>query len=414
MLLKNTEKMKSISFKNFRRFASFPEFRFGEITILVGTNNAGKSTFAKAIDFIVYNLKDMVVDDIELKSYFKLDILGNFRRVKNNATIEPIEFELKFGEGERFVINICLGETDLNSQFLEVRSIRVFDRKEALRYVVELGEDRLTEARVEDAAGEEIPTEQGNDTAAHSALVAYLQKVLGSAKTVESLQALDKAICNMESLQLPIHSLDRKVVFTQTHPLYPLIFKFINSQFRAEKNEKFIEVMRFFGIADDYRIEEIGGEAYTFEVMQNGNWIHLADIGTGAMRLIEISLFIINARRGSIVFLEEPEQNLHPKLQSQLAPFFMKVNQDLGVKIIAETHSEYLIRQSQVEVARIGAMSDDFEIANPFKVYYFPEDGMPYDMVYRPNGKFVNAFGPGFFNVADDAALELFDLENPE
>jgi len=41
--------MKSISFKNFRRFAYFPELKFGDITILVGGNNAGKSTLQKAL-----------------------------------------------------------------------------------------------------------------------------------------------------------------------------------------------------------------------------------------------------------------------------------------------------------------------------------------------------------------------------
>ncbi len=51
--------MKSISFKNFRRFADFPEFKFGDITILVGGNNAGKSTLVKALLLVLDNLKTM-------------------------------------------------------------------------------------------------------------------------------------------------------------------------------------------------------------------------------------------------------------------------------------------------------------------------------------------------------------------
>jgi len=39
----------SISFKNFRRFIDFPKRDLGDITILVGGNNAGKSTLVKAI-----------------------------------------------------------------------------------------------------------------------------------------------------------------------------------------------------------------------------------------------------------------------------------------------------------------------------------------------------------------------------
>lgn len=51
--------MKSISFKNFRRFTNFPEFKFGDITILVGGNNAGKSTLVKALLLVLDNLKTM-------------------------------------------------------------------------------------------------------------------------------------------------------------------------------------------------------------------------------------------------------------------------------------------------------------------------------------------------------------------
>lgn len=51
--------MKSISFKNFRRFADFPEFKFGDITILVGGNNAGKSTLQKALLLVFDNLKTL-------------------------------------------------------------------------------------------------------------------------------------------------------------------------------------------------------------------------------------------------------------------------------------------------------------------------------------------------------------------
>ena len=41
--------MNSIGFKNFRRFQNFPEIDLGDITILVGGNNAGKSTLVNLV-----------------------------------------------------------------------------------------------------------------------------------------------------------------------------------------------------------------------------------------------------------------------------------------------------------------------------------------------------------------------------
>ena len=48
--------MKQISFKNFRRFTDFPAMNLGDVTYLVGRNNAGKSTMVKAMILILENL----------------------------------------------------------------------------------------------------------------------------------------------------------------------------------------------------------------------------------------------------------------------------------------------------------------------------------------------------------------------
>ena len=46
-----------IGFSNFRKFADFPEIDLGDITILVGGNNSGKSTLVKAFLLCVDNLR---------------------------------------------------------------------------------------------------------------------------------------------------------------------------------------------------------------------------------------------------------------------------------------------------------------------------------------------------------------------
>lgn len=51
--------MIKIGFKNFRRFENFPALELGEITLLVGTNNAGKSTLEKGLILAVDNFLSM-------------------------------------------------------------------------------------------------------------------------------------------------------------------------------------------------------------------------------------------------------------------------------------------------------------------------------------------------------------------
>ena len=63
--------MKSIGFKNFRKFQDFPAIDLGNITILVGGNNAGKSTLVKAMLLMRDFLKSRIERVEDTKNIFK-------------------------------------------------------------------------------------------------------------------------------------------------------------------------------------------------------------------------------------------------------------------------------------------------------------------------------------------------------
>ena len=177
-----------------------------------------------------------------------------------------------------------------------------------------------------------------------------------------------------------------------------------------------------FGIGNNFRLESIGGEAHTFDIIEFDNKIvPLADKGMGTIQLMILLLriaIIINSRKRLndkfpiTVIIEEPEQNLHPKKQSQLIDFFYDVFNEYNIKFIIETHSEYLIRRSQVIVAEKGYKDEEeLKRKSPFKVYFYPEEGLPYDMEYQINGRFTNDFESGFFDEASKNALQLSRIE---
>ncbi|MDD6701441.1 MAG: AAA family ATPase, partial [Bacteroidales bacterium] len=111
------------------------------------------------------------------------------------------------------------------------------------------------------------------------------------------------------------------------------------------------------------------------------------------------------------IIIEEPEQNLHPRLQSKLADLFAAVAEDESYNFLVETHSEYLIRRTQVLVAEMNLTEEELEKQNPFKVYYFPHNGSAYDMKYLPSGRFDNKFGEGFFDESAKWHLEILKKE---
>ena len=189
--------------------------------------------------------------------------------------------------------------------------------------------------------------------------------------------------------------------------------------------------MQAFKIGQNYKITSVGGEAHLVKIQNlDGEWVNLADKGMGSIQLM-ILLFRVATKMAEaeigygtktvnyLLIIEEPEQNLHPMLQSKLADFFYELYR-YGFYFIIETHSEYLIRRSQVIVKEgnmyNSSLSFDDEKSlfgpyfyNPFKVIYFPENGQPpYDMLYRTDGKFSNEFGTGFFDEASNLAFKLF------
>lgn len=188
------------------------------------------------------------------------------------------------------------------------------------------------------------------------------------------------------------------------------------------------EWMKTFDIGSSFKIVPIDGEAYRVQIKDaDGSTVNLADKGMGSIQvmilLIRLATIVWKYRLDSkipdlvhdiympTIIIEEPEQNLHPEAQCKLADLIHYMNKQYGCRFIIETHSEYLIRRTQVIVA--GDKYDDKDLKEfcPFVVYYFDSNNEKkpyYQMEYRTDGKFANEFGTGFFDTASNLAFELF------
>lgn len=200
---------------------------------------------------------------------------------------------------------------------------------------------------------------------------------------------------------------------------------------RGQKEYTFVtDWMRKFGVGHDFDVISIDGEAYRVKIKDEDNSIvNLADKGMGSIQLIIFLLRLATILREyepqnivvleesdqlryPTIIIEEPEQNLHPKVQSQLADLFLYLNKEYHCKFVVETHSEYLIRKTQVLVSKENYEDESsMKENNPFMVYYFDGENKNrpyYPMEYRTDGKFSNEFGTGFFDIASNLAFELF------
>lgn len=218
------------------------------------------------------------------------------------------------------------------------------------------------------------------------------------------------------------HAVNQSVLYSakDTNDYLSLtIHEFAPHQKKKYKKDFVLKWMKEFGIGTDFRIESIGGEAHLVYITNSdGEIVNLADKGMGSIQLMillfRLAIYIPEKRFRNIlnlsekvIIIEEPEQNLHPMLQSKLADLFYQINKEYNFRFIIETHSEYLIRKSQVIVSEHYNSSDKIAL-NPFKVYYFPSEGNPYEVIYRSNGRFENDFGKGFYDEAASLTFKLF------
>ena len=517
--------MKAIGFKNFRRFIDFPSLELGEITLMVGGNNSGKSTLVKSILLTLDYLRTQQGD----KMYFDKNTLNDVnivtfgRALCNYADSREIAFNCTLGKFEITIIT----KGDDNDTFANVLSLKIDDvenkivleinyqtntisfemdntsvevlpqneeidiqnnikkgidsLKELLEKATEWNEklklqaeinsqeDKLrkstgykkiannqsgitkVEYRINDRLGAEINgnlfDEYINDfVATNRNLISLAQGKLE--KNIDNI-LIDMKYLDLHSdilykfavdlkntllknrfVYLAAHSTKQSALFSirdKENMISVAIHEYHQLKLEESSEERtfVLNWMKNFDIGVDFKIEPQASEAYTFKIKSvsdlesDSNWIHLGDKGMGSIQAMTLILQLATIIRkykgqtdGCIVMIEEPELNMHPKLQSKLADLFEYINKTYGIRFIVETHSEYLIRRTQVIVSNVNYKDQkDVDENNVFRVYYFPTKELPYSMGYNQNGRFVEKFDSGFFDVASENSINLSRIE---
>ncbi|MBQ0141647.1 MAG: AAA family ATPase [Prevotellaceae bacterium] len=246
---------------------------------------------------------------------------------------------------------------------------------------------------------------------------------------------------NSESRILPRQDGNRSSKLPENSPCEP-----------SSLGRKFVEKwMKEFEVGEKFEITDAAGEIFWLKIFTKKddtpeNYTYLADKGVGAIQVMLLLLKIgailnklyptdkvvveeheagihlrhLKGRRlidtkyfgryyHALLIVEEPEQNLHPCFQSKLFDLFTELVQ-LGIQIIVETHSEYMVQRSQVVAGDIVQGEPDGSTDDiPFSVFYIDNDlnkpcrRIPYD----ERGVFTEDFGEGFFDESSKHAIAI-------
>lgn len=443
--------MKSISFKNFRKYGDFPEMSLGRLNIFVGQNNSGKSTTIKAMLLALINADRTRVEDPQPSFSFinSLDAhthLGDLQQNKHDILESP-SFSIKIGDS---VMSFELEKVSKNNKDHIFFSVPLYKLVlDFPKYCARIVHDSVYEFSFSlaglQAFYDDLPVYCDEFAPSVRALLWDLQQrstketitvtiIVNELHDYTILNGPDLSAHGREGLlffvERMLYAADKdfhsyRIEFIEAHSashnellneedknnyLAQTVAKYIAAQVMPDSaaHQFVLRWLDNLNVGLDFRITRPFIEVLKVDIMDSSaTWRPLGLMGTGSIQLFILLLRIaiaIQDRKKVIIFVEEPEQNLHPALQSLLAEMFLDAIKISGnnIQFIVETHSEYMVRRTQVIVSRMirGGTCDIDTINNDIKVYYFPENDIPYSMEYRNTGQFEHQFGPGFFDEA--------------
>lgn len=216
---------------------------------------------------------------------------------------------------------------------------------------------------------------------------------------LEALRATNDRIYQYKQQQIP---LTREIISAAESTDRTKQSEFFK-RWTGNENFKFFENPRF---------NKIEGFGYRFVVTKDGADRELPDLGFGTRQVIPVILGLFNNKEVPFI-VEEPESNLHPRLQSLLADLFVEVKKEYPESpLIIETHSEYLIRKLQYLVASQEISPESIAI------HYIGEDKGKGRDIFKINierdGSLDRSFGPGFFDEATNWKFELMRIKHEQ
>lgn len=355
------------------------EFTLGDLTIICGGNNTGKTYAAYALFGFLYiwrevfsikvdatQIEQLLADGavrLNLQQYVEQaqQIItegckkytknlpkifaapeSRFSKADFSIEVDPQEIRLE----EEFHREINAAKSQLFSITKEhgsaELSITLLTEKEKVKIPIHILEDIISDALKDILFAQIFPNPF--IASAERTGAAIFRKELNFARNrlLEEMSKSGKDINPIELLlnvyqdyALPVKN---NVDFTRQ---LETVFK--KSSFIAEHHP---DILVDFAdiIGGDYLVTRDDGLYY---VPKNSKRVRLSmDESSSAVRsLLDIGFYLKHeARRGDLLIVDEPELNLHPENQRRVARLFARLI-NIGIKIFITTHSDYLIKE---------------------------------------------------------------------
>jgi hypothetical protein len=127
------------------------------------------------------------------------------------------------------------------------------------------------------------------------------------------------------------------------------------------------------GLFQKFDIKRLGrGESDPFQVIfkTSGPASNLIDVGYGVSQTLPLLVDILLETEGTLFLVQQPEVHLHPRAQAEIGSYLGKTIKKLNHRFVVETHSDYLIDRVIMDI-RDGVSLEP----NDVSILYFEKTG---------------------------------------
>lgn len=329
-------KLISANIKNFKSLADV-ELNFRDLTILVGPNSSGKSNSLEALNFL---------NTLLIAPSPPLDLMHKILRLGTKDIYYEISVE--DDENNKADYKISVRENEKNAfitrEYLKVNGIEVIDILNG-------------EGQVKDENGENNQKYQSSSesidglalrTAGNFGNKPFTRKLANYIKNWNFYDIVPDSVTTYpDVIEKTTKSISRS---HQSHDITPTFdvnaskaHKILQYWAKNERN-KFDEISQ--ELQDCLQIslnsvEDREGEPIVKVVEEDGKEIVLSNISNGTLRLIAYFILLYQSDIPTLIGLEEPEINFHPRILKYIASLIKRLSN--RTQVIFTTHSSQLL-----------------------------------------------------------------------
>ena len=354
------------------------EFSLGDLTIICGKNNTGKTYATYALygfldswhKHISFPVSDAQIQSLLTDGGIKISLREHVKRanrvLKNACKRYTDRLYTVFAAPEdRFrdsEFHIQTGAIDIRDKEFE-HEIGLFPGR-SLTYSKKKGSEEVTLALTVEGDQERAIDPFFAKSAVDFIISVTIFSDFFPTPFISSAERTGAAIFRkelnfprnrlIEAIGRADHKIDPRELISEEYPSYPVPIEksvdFIHRLEDIEKRRSFIarehsEVLEAFAdiIGGEYTIAQNDQLYYT----PTGARIRLPMVeSSSAVRsLLDLGFYLrYVVRKGDLLMVDEPELNLHPENQRRIARLFARLV-NLGVKVFITTHSDYIVKE---------------------------------------------------------------------